>query len=184
MNRMIVFLACLMCTVIASPQSVEEPKFSENFRSGVDAFVQGKIEEAREHFAKEIQANNPQCGHAYAFMSILFGQSAEYAKNIEYANKAISLLTEGKTLQTPEDTQSLSLAYTGRGHSYFMLGDSEKALEDYSVAIRIMPDNPIAYRERSDVYNKMGEDSLSWVDMHQYLVLIGYPMEEESMTAE
>ena len=48
--------------------------------------------------------------------------------------------------------QNLAVAYTNRGIAYASRGDQQRALADFSEAIRLAPDNPFPYYNRGNAY--------------------------------
>jgi tetratricopeptide (TPR) repeat protein len=72
-------------------------------------------------------------------------KKGEYAKAIEYFNKALKL------------NPSSIKAYIGRGYVYNIKGDSEKAVSDFSQAIKIAPGSVDAYLNRGAVFESQGE---------------------------
>ncbi len=70
-----------------------------------------------------------------------------------------------------ESPQHLAMAYTYRGAAYSDQGDSDKAIADYSNAIRLYPTDPIAYFDRGVEYGAAGKLNLSISDFSQAIAL-------------
>ena len=50
----------------------------------------------------------------------------------------------------------LALAYNNRGNAYDELGQSDKAIADYTEAIRIKPDYAVGYSYRGRAHRELG----------------------------
>jgi tetratricopeptide (TPR) repeat protein len=70
--------------------------------------------------------------------------------------------------ETPEH---LAMAYTYRGAAYSDQGDSDKAISDYSHAIKLDPTNPTAFFDRGVEYAVVQKYELSISDFSQAIAL-------------
>jgi tetratricopeptide (TPR) repeat protein len=64
-------------------------------------------------------------------------------------------------------------AYHNRGLSYALLGQYEKAIEDYNEAIRLDPTMAGAYHNRGLAYQAIGNPKKAEMDFQRYLDLGG-----------
>lgn len=55
-------------------------------------------------------------------------------------------------------------AYSSRGSAYSHLGQYVRAIQDLNEAIRLKPDDPLAYDERGDAERKMGNAAAADAD--------------------
>ncbi len=77
------------------------------------------------------------------------GYPINYIQNKEDAEKEIALYTAGLTLN-PKVVED----YIKRGNAYNYIGEYDKAIADYSEAIKLKPDYAEAYSSRAKVYLK------------------------------
>jgi Tfp pilus assembly protein PilF len=60
-----------------------------------------------------------------------------------------------------------------RGTVYLAKGDEEAALRDYSHAIELLPNNPLAFAYRAQLLMKRSQKSAAIADLRRYLDLGG-----------
>lgn len=65
-----------------------------------------------------------------------------------------------------------ALAYTNRGHFYLSLNNMDKAMEDYSSAIKLDNKSDNAYYNRGKIYFERGEYDLALADYNKCLALL------------
>jgi Flp pilus assembly protein TadD len=56
-------------------------------------------------------------------------------------------------------------AYNGRGVTYALLGQPERALADCGQAIRLDPNDPEFYRSRGYIYESVGDEANAQADL-------------------
>jgi len=91
-----------------------------------------------------------------------FGLAAAYADMKQYANAVRTCTTYLSAFPKDDD------AYVLRADYYLCLGDSKKAIDDYSHAIALSPDNASpALRKRAAAYLKSGDKSRAQSDLKE-----------------
>src|SRR5918911_359462 len=63
-----------------------------------------------------------------------------------------------------EAAQDRAVAFYNRGNAYRYKGDTERAIADYSEAIRLKPDYALAFYNRGRTYERKGDNERAKVD--------------------
>lgn len=63
-----------------------------------------------------------------------------------------------------ESGKTRSIAYVGRGLAWHLKGDFDRAITDYSDAIRLNPNNPLAYNNRGLAWRDKGDPDRAIAD--------------------
>lgn len=113
---------------------------------------------ALDDISKVIELNPKQAG-AYYTSGILLLKLERYQESIPFFSKAIELCPSNPS------------PYPGRGYAYHMVGQTEKAfedygkaLEDYGKAIELKPDDAKSFFERGTVFLELGRYQESILD--------------------
>lgn len=155
MKQTLITLMMLWGVCQAYAQNIKRPD-SYNYKRGLEAVQQEKTQEALECFNKDI-AENPKSGYPHMWVSYIYLTSEEYGRALDAANMAIKLLPK-------KDVEYLTFAYIYRSKTYLCLGDSVKAIEDYTSAIKIAPDNTDLYNDRAQIYYEQKRYDLADAD--------------------
>ena len=150
------------CFIGIQAQNVKRPE-SYNYQRGLEAMQEEKIDEALEYFNKDIQ-ENPKNGYSYSWIAHLRLANEEYGKALNAADLAIKNLPK-------KDPEYVIFGYSTRAECYLCLGDTVKALADYSTAIKVKPDEPKLYDNRAQIYFEQGNYSLSNADYQKMIEL-------------
>ena len=81
-----------------------------------------------------------------------FKRNKDYAKAIGEYSEMLNLLSDNATGQYTKDG-----VYLLRGSCYLKAGEPEKAVEDYSKAISLKPEDGDYYNSRAEAYLALGE---------------------------
>ncbi|VVB66401.1 Tetratricopeptide repeat protein [Candidatus Gugararchaeum adminiculabundum] len=117
-------------------------------------------------------------------------QSITYTSRGNYYNDAkkdeLAMQDFAKAVQMVPESSSyhnnLGVAYdnrdnvkksNNRGVAYSNTGNVKKALEEYDLAIKLDPENAIVYKNRAEVYSRLGEPELVKKDLEMYYKLKG-----------
>jgi tetratricopeptide (TPR) repeat protein len=63
-----------------------------------------------------------------------------------------------------EDRRTRSIAHTGRGLAWRHKGEPERAIEDFTAAIWLLPNDALAYNNRAHIYRELGQNDLALAD--------------------
>lgn len=129
---------------------------SYNYQRGVEAVKSEKTEEALDYFNRDLQENDKN-GYTYSWIAYIYNQNEEYGKALNAANLAIKYLPK-------KDAEYMVFAYATRGDVYTQLGDTIKAIDDYTAAIKANPENYSVYEKRGNRYYDLKEYELSDAD--------------------
>ena len=155
-TRIIVTIMCiLLYGTLAFAQGYKRPD-SYNYQRGVEAIQNENPQEALEYLNKDI-SENPKNGYTFSCIAMLRLQNEEYGKALTAADLAIKYLPK-------KDAEYVIFAYSTRANVYLNLEDTVKALNDYTTAIRIKPDQSSLYDKRAQVYFEQGKFDLSDTD--------------------
>ena len=146
-------LALGICQVEA--QNIKRPE-SYNYQRGLEAMQEEKVDEAIDYFNKDLQ-ENPKNGYSFSWIAMLRYGNEEYGKALTAADMAIKHLPK-------KDTEYVVFAYSTRAAVYLSLEDTVKALNDYTTAIRLTPDDESLYEKRAQVYFEQQKYDMSDAD--------------------
>ncbi|MCX5785565.1 MAG: protein kinase [Elusimicrobia bacterium] len=83
----------------------------------------------------------------------LFKPALSSAMNVQGPDAKIHYYTKALALWSPCDgPETKANAYTGRGSAYYLKGEYDRAVEDYSAAIELNPRDAAPYNNRGDVF--------------------------------
>ena len=153
-----------------------DPADREAYRLRGNVFIAvGDYDRAIENYDKAIElgANTLEMnrGDAEAYLSrgAAFHSKGAYANAISDFTKSLDLFSNHSVFDIPREDSSkfesdearqrsrtlkshfiyrISVAYGGRGNSYMTIGDLDKAVEDYSMAIELNPESSVNYSNR------------------------------------
>ena len=156
------FILCLalLLSVVTRAQEV-----SYNFSRGFEAYQEDNMSEALYYFNKEVEENPDNYYANYLIAECLSKERQEAGKVLSFVNKAIKFAPSGCCI--------LHDAYTIRGATYHVLGDTARAVEDLTKAISLDPDNDAPYYARGIVYYQEGRFDLAAKDFMQVTKISG-----------
>jgi tetratricopeptide (TPR) repeat protein len=99
---------------------------------------------------------NPEEPESYYNRGLVFEKKADYPKAIADYDKYISMNTA--------ETENLADGYHRRGSVYLNMGSLTQALNDFTMAIQLMPEKSSFYTSRAKVYRKQGNIALAQAD--------------------
>ena len=157
-NFLIIMLLLINITTFAQ----KRPE-SYNYLRGVEAFQNENYSEALDYLNREL-TDNPKNGYAFSWMAKLRFEMKEYGKALNAADKALKYLPK-------KDSEYMVFGLTTRAEVYLILKDTLKAVEDYSTAIRIAPDNTSLLDDRAQVYFEQKKYDLANADFKKMIEL-------------
>lgn len=161
-KRLFMALCCGLCVMMSLAQNVKRPE-TYNYQRGLEAIQEDKPEEALEYLNKEIK-DDPKNGYAYSWIALLRGQNGEFGQSLNAAEMAIKYLPK-------KDVEYVIFAYTTRAGIYLNLEDTVKAMNDYTTAIRISPDESSLYEKRAQIYYEQEKYNLADADYRKIVEL-------------
>lgn len=114
----------------------------------------GMKESAYEEFSK-ILISFPANVRTYAERGMCYLTDRKYEKALSDFNKVIS--SPGK--ESSMMVEYTAFPYNNRGFAYFKLGNTDKALEDISHSLELLPTNSYAYKNKALVQISLGQKS-------------------------
>lgn len=153
-------LAMLFCCSIAFAQNIKRPD-SYNYSRGVEAIQNNNAEEALEYLNKELE-ENPDNGYALAWIAVVRNYQEEYGRALTAADLAIKHIPR-------KDKEYKAFAYIVRAEVYVGLGENEKALADFTSAVKETPDDANVYEKRADLYYYMEKYDLADKDYQKII---------------
>lgn len=161
-NRFLLVLCLLIAGTAIFAQNIKRPE-SYNYQRGIEAIQNDNLQEALEYFNKDI-AENPKNGYSLSWIAMLRLQNEEYGKALTAADLAIRLLPK-------KDAEYVIFAYATRANIYLNLEDTVKAINDYTTAIRIKPDESSLYEKRAQTYYEQDKYDLADADYRKMIEL-------------
>ena len=169
MKRLIVIFFVFVAASLAA-QNVKRPE-SYNYLRGVEAYNNENYNEAFDYFNKDIQ-ENPKNGYSYLQIATLRIKTDEYGKALTAVNMAIKYLPS-------KDIEYMAFARVTRAFVYLNLEDTASAINDYSAAIKLNPNDEDLYERRAQIYYEQGKYDIADADYRKIIQLqpgsvIGY----------
>ena len=161
MKTKIAIFCMLLCTFSLHAKKEQKLPDSYAFNRGVEAYQEGKNQDALDWFNKEI-SDNPNNGYAYIYISALRFGNEEYGKALSAINQALKKLPK-------KDTEYNAIAYGTRGMIYFTLEDTISGLKDYDMAIKLEPENSKHYDRRAQIFFEQKKYDLADADYDQMI---------------
>lgn len=134
---------------------------SYNFRRGLEAFENKEYDDAANYFGKELE-DNPKSGYAHYYLAATYTYSEEEKMGdvLKELNQAIKLIPK-------KDAPYRARAYSIRGSVQATLGDTARALDDFSISAEIDPESTEALMERADIYYAQKNFALAEADYNE-----------------
>lgn len=162
MKHIAITIILSLCISQVIAQNIKRPE-TYNYLRGHEAIQEQKYEDALDYFNKDIQ-ENPKNGYSFVWIASLRTRTEEYGRALTAADLAIKYLPK-------KDVDYTSFAHTTRGDVYLHLGDTIKALSDYTEAIRLKPNETQPYEDRAQVYYEQGDYARSNADYRKMIEL-------------
>lgn len=158
--RKFLIVAMLFCCSIVFAQNVKRPD-TYNYNQGVEAIQNNNAEEAIEYLNKELE-DNPDNGYALAWIATVRNYQEDYGRALTTADLAVKKIPK-------KDKKYRAFAYIVRAEVYVGLGEDEKALADFTSAIKETPDDAEVYEKRANLYYYMDKYELADKDYHKII---------------
>lgn len=158
---LITSLILLLSNVVSHAKSETKLPDTYAFTRGVEAYQEGKNQDALDWFNKEI-SEHPDNGYAYIYISALRYGNDEYGKALSAINQALKKLPK-------KDKEYTAVAYGTRAGIYLVMEDTVSALKDYDAAIKLEPENKRHYDHRAQVYFEQKRYDLSDADYQRMI---------------
>lgn len=120
-------------------------------------------EQAIQDFSKVLEIN-PYYSDGYNFQGLAYFKLGQYKEAEERYTIAIYF---GKMMAGVPQNQY----YLNRGRAYIMLGDYEKAIDDFTKSIELKPDAAEVYVERGSIYNFLEKYDKALNDFTRAIIL-------------
>ena len=146
MKKIITTLAIAITSVVAFAQDDIKRPDSYYYQSGIEAYNQQDYEKSLEYFDKELQ-QNPKNGYAMLWEAYIYAGKEQYGLALSKINQSIKLVPK-------KDKEWNSQSYAFRGSIQCELGDTVKALEDYSKAFKMYPKVDYIYSKCNILYEQ------------------------------
>lgn len=162
--KFIIGIIALFATNFSSfaKSEVKQPD-SYAYTRGVEAFNEGKNQDAFDWFTKELQ-DHPDNGYAYVYVSGIYAANDEYGKALSAIDNALK-----KIPKKDKEWRVNSLGV--RSAIYLCLQDTIKGLQDLDAAEKIDPANWTIYNSRGQIYYEQGKYALSDADYQSMIRL-------------
>ena len=134
---------------------------SYNFDQGVKAFDEGEYENALEYFGREIN-DNPKAALSLYYRAIIYNYQDQNSFALKDINTAIKYFSS-------KEKEMLSGAHRLRGDIYYKIDNYEKTFEDYSIALKLSPNDPEIYIDRAQIFFDLKQYSQAEADYRQAL---------------
>ena len=159
--RILFFVIVISFGCLAS-QAYNRPE-SYNYQRGVEALQNKNYSEALDYLNRDLN-ENPKNGYSYSWIAMLRLEKKEYGKALTAANQALKYLPK-------KDTEYVLFGLTTRAKVYLALGDTIKAMDDYTTAIRTDPKNTNLRDDRAQIYYEQKKYDLAYAEFKKMIEL-------------
>lgn len=149
MKKYILLIASLMIAGATYAKGIKTQPDSYNYRHGLQAYSNKDYASALTFFEKELD-ENPDNGYVMMWMGIVKADMKKYGEGLNYLDKATKNIPK-------KDASMLSAAIGAKGAIFEEMGDKQKAIDSYTQALKISPNNAIS-NKRATLY----------IDLKQY----------------
>lgn len=157
-----IIYAFILASIACNLQAQGRPE-TYNYKRGLEAMQNEKMEEALDYFNKDVK-ENPKNGYAYSWMAMLYDRNEEHGRALTAVEMAIKYLPK-------KDVEYVVFAYATRGDIYLHLEDTTKAMADYAAAIKVNPENIGLYEKRAQIYFEQEKYALADADYKKMIEL-------------
>lgn len=161
MKKYFFAIVLLICTQL-SAQNVKRPD-SYYFNRGLECLNEGKDSDAYDYFTNEVN-DNPNNGYAYLWMGYILYNNELYGDGLAMIEKAQKLIPS-------KDKEYLSVSFQIKGDIYQNIEEFDKAIDNYSKAIKTDPSNSTAYQDRADLHYQLMHYELADKDYDKLIEL-------------
>ncbi len=166
----------LVCIGPSAPAIAQDcSKFEESKNDALEAL--NMLDEALSVFKMWNQAPHHDanvCGPA-ALVKEQAGAAAALASprcdTTHAAKDALNKMLNGANTQIALFCENDVMIYRGRGEAHFRRGEHDRAVADFSEAIRLDPRNADIFAQRADAYVGTGQDDRAFVDLSEAIRL-------------
>lgn len=159
MKRIILILLAALAlspSIHAQRKSMEPTTY--NYKRGVEAYNNNKLDEAANYFSKEL-ADNPKNGYAAYYLACTHFQADATKLDV-----VLSGLNQALKLLPKKEFEFRSQAYCVRASVQTALGDTLKALDDLALGIKTDPTSSNALNTRAQLYIELDKYDLAEAD--------------------
>jgi len=152
------FLAITLLLSVFLAQANDHDKLmdSYNYQRGVEALNNEKYADAISYFQQEV-VEHPNNGYAYYYIAYINYNYDQTGAAMEAIDKCLKVLPK-------KNKEWRAAANNTKGNIYLSLGDTVKALEFKTEAIKQLPNETKYWNYRGQIYNEMGKHDLALAD--------------------
>ena len=167
---LLILMAMLGIAGVALAKGVKQPD-SYAYTRGAEAYAADEYADALQWFEREL-ADHPDNGYAYCYIGTIRYSNNEFGLALSAINNSLKYLPK-------KDNFWRALSHNNLAEVHVAIGDTVKALEDLSQAIRLQPETIEYYSERADVYYEQQKFDLADADYRKIIEIdpgniIGY----------
>lgn len=163
-KQIFITLALAFCTMqpIFANEDIQRPE-SYNLLRGVEAINNDQLEEGLDFLNKEIE-ENPKNGYAFVWIASIRAYNSDYGKALTAVNLSIKHLPK-------KDKEYMAFAYSLRAEIYKGLCEKDKAIADYTEALKYSPEDEDLYENRAQIYYEQEKYDLADDDYNKIISL-------------
>lgn len=159
--KRILFICAVLCTTITLFAKEPQRPNSYNYQRGVEAVNNHNDEEGEQFLLQEL-SENPNNGYAYAWLAGIELRRDETGSAISMLNKAIKYIPKS-------DKYYHAWANSRLCDIYEQFGDTTRAIEYASRAIKVQPKNIQWWQDRGQLYMAYKQYELALADFRQMI---------------
>lgn len=156
---LIVAVALSVFSIDAVAQNKYEDSY--NYQRALEALNNDDYATGIEYLNKEVAAHKDN-GYAYYYLALTYETYEDYGRALTAINNSLKYLPK-------KDKVSTAHAYRERADLYEAVGQSDKALADYTAAIKLAPKEIKLYEARAEYYYNKKRYAESDADFNQIL---------------
>lgn len=155
-RTLLLALTLLFSAVLAQGEDYDKLMYSYNFQRGIEALINEQYADAFSYFQQEV-AEHPDNGYAYYYIACINYHDDQAGAAIDALDKCLKVLPK-------KNKEWRAAANNAKGNIYLSLGDTVKALEFKTEAIKQLPNEAKYWNFRAQIYDEMGKHDLALAD--------------------
>ena len=155
-RSLLIAITLLFCAVLAHAEDHDKMMDSYNYMRGIEALNNEQYADAISYFQQEV-AEHPNNGYAHYYIAYI-----NY--NYDLAGAAMEAIDKCLKVLPKKNKKWRAAANNTKGNIYLSLGDTVKALDYKSEAIKLLPNESDYWNYRGQIYNEMGKHDLALAD--------------------
>lgn len=147
-KRLITALLLVLSVIVGYADDIKRPQMETyNYQRASELMDENKLEDAYTCVQQELAAD-PKNGYAYLLLGRMYYKNSDYGEALSNFDKALKYIPK-------KDKDFVALIHAWKALIYKIIDEYDKAFVEYTVAIKINPDEVSFYDNRGELYYRL-----------------------------